>query len=48
LVVLVAIIDNTTARLTRGAVVLTTMSIGVSLVGANLVILTIYGLGGMA
>ena len=48
LVVLVAIIDNTTARLTRGAVVLTTMSIGVVLVGANLVILTIYGLGGMA
>jgi hypothetical protein len=47
-VVLVAVIDNTTARLTRGAVVLTTMSIGMALVGANLIILAFYGLGGMA
>jgi ech hydrogenase subunit B len=48
LVVLVAIIDNTTARLTRGAVVLTTMTIGMALVRANLIILALYGLGGMA
>jgi ech hydrogenase subunit B len=48
LVVSVIMIDNTTARLTRGSVVLTTLAIGLVLVGTNLLLLALFDLGGMA
>jgi ech hydrogenase subunit B len=48
LVIAVVVIDNTTARLTRGSVVLTTLVWGLVLVGVNLLILTLFDLGGMS